>query len=151
MDPIDLKIRRQWLAVWMGSLGIGLLNAWLQMRYQLNLGIPSIVAYATAGCGAASLVLYAWISHTCIYKKPGTKLLSFLIVLTAVSLVASPVLYWTGIWPAPPHIPYYAAYLAGSQVLGALWLIACWRMRKTNKKLRAQMSQLPNSLRQKNR
>jgi len=137
MDENDKKVRKQWLIVFIVSILINSIVTSLQFLFDPALANPPLVkpivmTFVLLGIGTFSFILYR-----CIYKKPGTKLLVFCLIMTTITLVMTPILYLTGKAQPPPHIPYYGAYIIVTQAMGIVWIVLCWRMRKTNLRLQA--------------
>ncbi len=78
--------------------------------------------------------------YRCSCKKPGTKLLTFSLAMTAISMALLPIYGFFKIELFPFHLPYYKAFVILSQASGILWIWVTWKMRKINKKLRLAQS-----------
>jgi uncharacterized membrane protein len=137
MNESDKRIKKQWLIIWGLCLLISTISSFLYMRYNPFLNGISQILYASflfLGTLGWNFALYY-----CIYKKPGTKLVTFCLILTALSLATNLFLYLTGRLPLQhAHFPYYKTLVLTSQGIGVLWMVACWRMRRLNKKLQVQ-------------
>lgn len=137
MNENDKKVRKQWIIVWVLSLLIGISSTLLQQLFDPSLNAFPLARYGTAAFSLLLLLAFSFVSYHCIYKKPGTKLLTFLLIMTAISLTIIPILYLTGKIRPPVYIPYYGVFMVISEGLSVWWLIVSWRMRKTNKRLQA--------------
>lgn len=145
MNENDRKVRKQWLILLVLSVLLANANSLLQMQYDPLYStrdpsldqLMSLVKYGIATFGLLSSLIFGWIAYRCAYKKPGTKLLTFFLLLTVSSIAITPILYLTGKMRPPVYIPYYGLYLLVTQGMGLLWLIASWKMRQINKKLQA--------------
>ena len=133
----EKRIRKQWLIMLILSGLITMAVTVLQQRFDPSLNtIPQARYWVTAVSLLSSLV-FGFVSYHCIYKKPGTKLLIFCLILSLGSLVINPILYLSGRLNPPAYIPYYGAILLMTQGTGILWIVVCWRMLKVNKRLQA--------------
>jgi len=72
-------------------------------------------------------------SFRCIYRKPGIKFLTFLIILNLISMIYTYASFLLGKLPLP--LPHFYVYFFIAQAINVLWVIACFRMRKLNKRL----------------
>ncbi len=131
----EIKIRNQWLFMWGLSGLMGLINAflsvWSNPVFQVE---PQSIRYWAMAASVLTLFGLLAIGYHCAYRKPGTKLLTFFLVFTALNFGINLVLYFSGKLSIPPYIPYYKAYVCVGQITGVLWLIACWRMRRVNQR-----------------
>ncbi len=138
MNENDKKTRKQWFVTWILYLIYSFINILLPQLFDPSFRqFPLAVRY---GIGAVSLLSafgFSFVFYHCSYKKPGTKLLTFCLVLTAISLVSIPILYLTGQIRPSPYIPFYGAYLLVNQGMGVWWFIVSWKMLKINKRLHA--------------
>jgi hypothetical protein len=135
MDKSDLKVRRQWLFLLFLSMAFSAAQTLWQWKHDRSLFrlIPA-VQYASVAISLASSWLFGWILYRCIYRKPGTKLITLVIAVTALSLLSTPILYLSG--KLPLYVPYYWIYTVAGCVMGFCWLIVSWKMRKINKRLK---------------
>ncbi len=135
MDQNDIKVRKQWLGMLILNMlinsGSALLHMWLNPAYD---HMPQL-RYVSLSISLIGTVGFGYCLYRCIYKKPGTKLLTFCLIMTVVSLAATPLLYVNGKM-IPDYIPYYGFYLTVTHILGFCWIFFCWKMLKTNKKLK---------------
>lgn len=137
MNENDKKVRKQWLIIWVLSLLISVIGIILQQIFDSSLNKLPLVKYVTSAASLLSMLVFSFASYHCIYKKPGTKLLTFILIMTAISLALTPIFYLNGKIPPPDYIPYYGFFVFVSEGLSICWLIVSWRMRKINKKLQA--------------
>jgi len=138
MNEYDGKVRKQWLGVYILSTGIGAILNFLNMWLEPTFNQLPLLRNLFIGFNVLFLFIFSYIGYRCIYKKPGTKLLTFCFTMTAISLVITPVLYLSGKIHFPAYIlPYQTIYLFLTQGMGFAWLFVSWRMRKTNKRLQA--------------
>lgn len=129
MNENDIQIRKQWLIMWIISSLIGLSTTLLEMLNEHRSAFIAIISLLSIGA-------FSMITYHCIYKKPGTQLVTFLILFTISNFVITPILYLKGKIQPPAYIPYYGAYVVLTQLTGLAWIVVCWRMRKTNKRLK---------------
>jgi len=135
MSENDKKIRKQWLILWIYSLTVTVSALLLQQLLDPALDqIPSMVRYGMCMGSLLGVCGYGFISYHCIYKKPGTKFLVFFLILTAISLVSTPIFYLIGALRAD-YIPFYGAFVLVGQGVALWWFIISWKMRKVNKRL----------------
>lgn len=137
MNEKDKKIRKQWLIMWGISLSLTIVNILLQLRFEPSLNTIPALRYRGPALSFLATVVFGFIIYHCVYKKPGTKLLTFCLIMTAISGAITPILYLKGQLQPPTYIPYYGAYLFITQVTGILWFVACWRIRQVNRKVQA--------------
>ena len=114
-------------------------------HYECGFAIPERSSTGRDGLrlrvGAAALPIlsalaFGWIAFHCAYRKPGTKFLIFILILSGCGFVSTPIFYFSGHLPAPPYIPYFGTYLLLSQAIGIYWVFLSWKMRKINKRLK---------------
>lgn len=135
MNEQDRQIRRQWWTVWIVSMLFGFFGLLLQIKYIYSVVMPPNAQYGILigffiVMGGLSMACY----H-CIYKNPGTKFLTFLLLMAVLNLLAIPVFYLKGFMAPQLPIPYFGLIQIISHCLTLCWMIVCWRMRKVNKKL----------------
>jgi len=123
--------------MWGLSMLTTIANTLLQLRFDPSLNIIPQVRYLGFAFSLLGVLVFGFVVYHCTYKKPGTKLLTFCLILTVISLAVTPILYLSGKLHPPAYIPYYGAYLLMTQGMGILWVVACWRIRKVNKRLQA--------------
>lgn len=131
----DKKIKNQWLLMLALSMFISSVNSLLPFWFEPSLKPFILAKYLSSAFVLLSVFGMGYVLYYCIHKKPGTKLLTFCLIMTVTSLVITPILYFRGQLILPNYFPYYGAFVFLSQVSGFLWGIVCWRMRKLNKKL----------------
>ena len=137
LNENDQKIRKQWLIVWIISTAINFISTVLRLLYEGSLNPFPIIQYGFAALSFLILGALSYAAYRCIYKKPGTKLLTFFLILAIIGLVMTPILYLSGKLQPPAYVPYYKSQLFVSQLMGLVWVVVCWRMRQTNKRLQA--------------
>jgi hypothetical protein len=136
MEEKDKTIRMQWIIGLALSPVISIGNSLYEMQRtpldpffpHLDLVIFSILLISTFG--------FSFIFYRCAYKKPGTKLLLFSLILNGFSAVFNLIAHLTDIIPLPAHVAYSSLSLIFNTALGAIWFILCWRMRQLNQKLK---------------
>lgn len=79
---------------------------------------------------------FNYIVYHCAYKKMGTKLLTFLLIVTPIALGASLAVYFMGTVQWPRDL-WVRAYMVVSTALSVWWYVLNWKMRALNKSLRA--------------
>lgn len=135
MSENDKRIRKHWLIMWALSMVIAITNHLLLVLFDPSLrAVPQLQHWSSA-FALVGIIGFSFVTYHCIYKKPGTKLLIFCLILTAANLPINLILYLTGKLNLPAYIPYYTAFLLMTQGTGILWLLVCWRMLKVNRKL----------------
>ena len=136
MDEKDAKIRKQWL--WMYVLNLVQSAAWFALL-AWNPVVDGVVIsrYPMFIGGVIGLVGFAYPAYHCIYKKPGTKLVTFYLAVGALSLLMNALFAMLGKLPPTDHIPYYKAMQPISYVIAVCWFVTSWKIRAVNKKLRA--------------
>jgi hypothetical protein len=141
MNQKDLKIRKQWLAltVFLPLLGL-VYNGYHFSHDPLMDLLPVWYKYVLISSIVFSPLLFNYALYKCAYKKPGTKLLSILAVLTPVSLAGSIWAYVSGAVPMPNN-PLLWSYIWVSHGLGIYWWVLNWKMRSINKRLKARLSE----------
>lgn len=137
MNKNDQKIRKHWLVTWGFVLAFAFLNNLLAVLFYPALNAISQIQYLSIAFGLVGTLAFGYITYRCVYKRPGTKLLIFCLIMTSGSLLINPILLFTGHLNIPTYIPYSGIIFLASQGAGVLWFIACWRMLKVNKKLKA--------------
>lgn len=137
MDEKDRKIRKQWLVIWALSLVIAVVSVFLQLRFDTSSPFSMTARYVIATFSLLGAVGFSFAVYHCSYRKPGTKILVFCLIVTGISLVISPLFYLSGRMQPPPYIPYYGIYFLLTQAMGIYWAVLCWKMRKINQRLRA--------------
>ncbi|HAB99954.1 MAG TPA: hypothetical protein DCE71_09050 [Parachlamydiales bacterium] len=142
MNEKDIKIRKQWLGLLVLSIVINSVSSLLQSRLNPALNQIPQIQYISFFIPLIISIVFGYALYHCIYKKPGTKLLTFCLIATAVSMVTTLLLFLTGKVPLPTYIPYYSVYLIASQILGVCWIVLCWKMLKINKRLKKLSSPL---------
>jgi hypothetical protein len=137
MNENDKKVRKQWFIVFIVSVLINCITTTLQILFDPNTANIPLVKPIFMTVSLSILVTFNFIFYRCAYKKPGTKLLVFFLIMTIITLVITPIFYLTGKIQPPPHIPYpyYEIYVIMTQAMGGIWIVLCWRMRKTNLRL----------------
>lgn len=137
MDERDAKIRKQWLGIFILNVVQGILYSFLVMGLNPMLNGFDGSRYLGMGGALVGCVVLNYAIYRCIYKKPGTKLLTFVLAMTFCSLLMNLILVILGKTPSLDFLPYHEAIYVVSNALGICWLFACWRIRKVNQKLRA--------------
>ncbi|PIS02042.1 MAG: hypothetical protein COT85_07850 [Chlamydiae bacterium CG10_big_fil_rev_8_21_14_0_10_42_34] len=80
-------------------------------------------------------LLTGYIMYRCAYKKPGTKLLTFMIYSTPITYAATILMWMLG--KLPELTPTYSLYLAASTALTVWWYTLHLKMRAINRQLKA--------------
>jgi len=93
MSEKDIKIRRQWFGLLILNMLINsggvFLQTWLNPAFN---HIPQL-RYVTFSISLISSMAFGYGLYRCIYKKPGTKLLTVCLIMTVACLVITPFLY----------------------------------------------------------
>ena len=140
MDENEKKIRKYWLATPGGSVLITHTAIFFQQKFSASMHtapIPEVARYVGIAFSSLGTLLIAFLLYRCAYKKPGTKLLTFGLVISGLSFLSTPLFYLTGKLQPALAIPYYGTLILLTQVTNILWVILCWKMRKINKKLQS--------------
>jgi hypothetical protein len=140
MNEDDQKMRAYWAKFLWGMTAFNMVTtAFFQTRFDFSMGAFSpAFRYGQLAVMLIVMPLVAYFLYHCAYKKMGTKFLTFCLVVTLLNFVASPAFYFLGMVPFADQIPYYKFYLLIGEAIGIVWFVLCWKMRKLNKKLRAQ-------------
>lgn len=136
MNDIDISIRKKWLislicVVTLNQIKI-ILDVFnngktLNIPTCFNYSILVFIVFLTAG--------YLWIAYRCAYKKPGTKLLTFLIISGSIGILSAIASLILGKLPSLSQSGE-SLVIALFQLAGALWLLFLnWKLRITNKRL----------------
>lgn len=133
MDANDIKIRKQWLAVFF--LNMVQTAVWQFLMFVYNPLVGGMISYIAMFSGLLSAFGVSYAMYACAYKKPGVKLLTVFLVLCFAGLLATPILLFTGRMDPPFYIPFYMGMQALSYLIAICWTVACWRLRKVNRKL----------------
>ena len=131
MEKRDKNFKVQWLSTWIAcmiSSCIGL-TFWL-----LNSPLPFKGSFYLVLTVVLILVAVNYVTYRCVYLKPGTKFLNFLLISSAFSILYGIFLYLSKAYTSV-NLPYYGMFLFVNQILNILWFITCWNMRKLNKRL----------------
>ncbi len=140
MNQEDIKIRKHWMFLLLANF-LNLLPIYFLMSKDLNFAsmpqgaLPFIIAFQSIIYFGFSYLLYR-----CAYKKPGTKLLTFILfssVLGWISLAAQWVRGSIG-W----NNPFHWTVTLVQQIVGVYWFFLNWKMRLINKKLKTQTKTL---------
>lgn len=136
MDEKDAKIRKQWLVVY--SLNMIQSAFWFVLALFFNPQLAGLDYNPYPGLigGFVTVFGMGYVMYHCIYKKTGTKLVTFLLIIAFLGLFVTPVLLITGKMNSLYPIPYFGVLQAFSYLLGVCWIAVCWRIRKVNQKLR---------------
>ncbi len=135
MNENEVITRKQWLTVLIAS---GVLNlCYFASQTPGNPAysqFPEWVSYLILAINGLSLLLFSYIFYRCIYRKPGTKLLMFILITAPIAMFAAILGYISGKVPLPSNTWLWAHTLV-SNVLGVWWYILNLKMRRINKKL----------------
>ncbi len=136
IDKTDEKTRKQWL---ISFLAITILNQIYVIFNTLSSDpIPNMPIWFNPYMMAINLILptlFSWATYHCAYKKPGTKLLTFLLISSPVGIILTAVLFSLGKLPQIAESRAIMSITLLQQAAG-LWLfILNWKMRTINKKL----------------
>ncbi len=133
MDENDAKVRRQWLIVFI----LNMVNSalWCTLNAFFNPLSAQVSGVFTLMGGLAGLIGVGYPIYRCIYQKPGTKLVTALLIICVLSFLSMPVLLFSGKMTPPYTIPFYGVLQAISYLISICWIVACWRIRKVNRKL----------------
>jgi hypothetical protein len=133
----DTSIRYQWLGLLAWSTFLSLLTSFMTLRNEPTVSLNPSILYGVIGLILVSTFGISYLLYHCVYKKPGTKLLIFSLILSALCLLTTPVLIFTGKLQAPAYFPYYGAYTLITQLVGIWGFVISWKMLKINRRLKA--------------
>lgn len=132
----DAKTRKQWL---INLFAITMLNEMFIIYKTLSSGLapnmPWWFNYYFIPQNIILSIVFLWITYRCAYKKPGTKLLTFFIILTPFSILINVVLFLMGKLPQISGSWIEQSILLLQQAAGLWLLFLNWKMRLINKKL----------------
>jgi glucan phosphoethanolaminetransferase (alkaline phosphatase superfamily) len=139
MNEKDIQIRKQWLLAFAICVTVGAISAVVS---QLTIDYSSMpqspwFIYWIIACTILGLVGFPFLIYHCAYKKQGTKLLTFLLVVLPVSYAGLIGVYWLGIVPLPSYSAGYWAYTALSTGLSIWQYSLHWKLRGVNRRLKA--------------
>lgn len=80
-------------------------------------------------------LIFNYIIYRCAYRKPGTKLLTFLMVIGPIVYLGSLAAYFFGKIPIPPNTWWYWPYNVLDYALVAWWYLLHWKLRPINKRM----------------
>ena len=109
MNEKDRSIRKQWLIMWGISQSLTIVSILLQLRFDPSMNTIPEIRYWCSALSFLGVLVFGFAFYHCIYKKPGTKLLTFCLIITVVSFAITPILYLKGLLALPTYIPYYGA------------------------------------------
>lgn len=132
----DAKTRKQWL---INLFAITMLNEMFIIYKALSSGLvpnmPWWFNYYFIPQNIIFSIAFLWITYRCTYKKPGTKLLTFFIILTPFSILINAVLFLMGKLPQISESWVEQSVLLLQQVAGLWLLFLSWKVKLINKKL----------------
>ena len=136
MDDIDISIRKKWLISLICIITLNQIKMIIDIfNSGKTLNIPTWFNYSILVFVIFLTAAYLWIAYRCAYKKPGTKLLTFLIISGPIGILSTIVGLILGKLPSLSQ-SWESLVIAIFQLAGALWLLFLnWKLRITNKKL----------------
>ena len=139
MNENDLKIRKQWLTTYLISLVVGLIYSWLAVHAEMPTEeLPGWTSYLFIGTSVLGLG-FGYLFYHCAYKKPGTKLLTFCLVMFWVGLAYAAISWiFGGEIPLPKTWYCRALYLFQTGLSIPIYFLNL-KMRKINKQLQANL------------
>jgi hypothetical protein len=134
----DQKMRKLWFALLLLSPVISFASFFLQSQFDPNWNaFPGIVKFISMGSSSIGVGIFTYILYRCAYKKPGTKMLFFCLVVTTLSWLSTPWFYVTGRMDHFfTYIPYYWVQVVIGQGISIFWFFLCWKMRLINQRLK---------------
>lgn len=140
MTEEEKKFKNRWFTIlWSFALFnlISMIISQIYFNPPMDL-LPAGTRYISLATCLFITLGFSYLLYRCSCKKPGTKLLAFSLTMTVISMAFLPVysFFKPGLFPF--HLPYYKAFIVLTQSSGILWIWLTWKMRKINKKLRAQ-------------
>ena len=135
MTEKDLKIRKQWFAILviMPTLGVAYNSYYFANDASMEI-LPVWYRYTFVSLVIFGSLIFNYLLYRCAYKKPGTKFLSVLLVLTPLSLVGGIWAYISGSVPMPSS-PLLWGYTWFANGMAIVWCVLNWKMRSINKRL----------------
>lgn len=134
MTESEIKTRKQWLTVLIVS---GVMNVCYFAFHTLGdpaySEFPNWVKQIILAINFTSILAFSYILYRCIYQKPGTKMILFLLIVAPIVMSVSILGYLFGKVPMPSNIWLWAHFLL-SNGLGIWWYILNLKMRQINKK-----------------
>jgi hypothetical protein len=124
MSEKDQLIRKMWIV---SSIVIHLGTLFLTYIQNVNWVGKELLFYAYS---AFFTLFSTYLYYRCAYKKPGTKLLTYMLFAMPIFLL------FNGIQVATGHLSFLLSSLHPLQLIPMIWLyILSWKLRKINKKL----------------
>jgi len=132
------KIKKQWLYALFFSAMLIMTRQLLDIRYNPLFNVSPTYQFLVMAISLGLECLLAYIAYYCAYKKPGTKWLIFCLIATGIGFVSTLYFLFKGKITEPTYFPYQGIYVVISQISGVLWFIACFRLLKLNRRLKAE-------------
>lgn len=134
MNRDEEKIRKGWITLFLFMITTHFIqNLWLQPPAAP--GVPDWVPRLVWAISTFGSLLFSYAMYRCIYRKPGTKLLTFLLYVQPISLGAMILFYAFGVIPIPPSSWAYKAYVVFDTALLIWWYTFSLKMLPLNRKL----------------
>jgi len=132
----DETVRKSWLVLLIASTLLSIVTLFLVRDMQENV-LPEKIQFFILCSQVLFALVFNGSFYYCAYRKPGTKFLLVSLVLTAISPFLNAFLYFTGRMDIPlVKVPYYGLVVVAGQLLGVLWFVFCWKLRKINLRVR---------------
>jgi len=129
----EIKIRKQWLAL---LVIIPIWNFAFNLMYiQSDPSVktmPAWFVYCNTVFVLFSPLVFNYILYYCAFKKPGTKLLTFVLIFTPISFALMIGVYVFGTVPLP-NFRFFELHMAVASVLSIWWYVLNWKLRQLNK------------------
>jgi hypothetical protein len=142
MDEKEIKFKKFWFATFTAVSVSNLLFSLLKTNetFQEN-NIPQLMTSLTLLYATITTILFIVATYYCAYKKPGTKLLTFMLVSYPLGVILTIILAILGKIPTSFQ-SFSAIIITVLQQIAALWMLTLnWKMRKLNMKLKQVASQ----------
>lgn len=137
MNEEQNSIRKNWLRTLVALLAMNFVfSIFFLPRDPAYVLMPPVAKMAAALMNALVPLGFNYIVYHCAYKKRGTKLLTFLLILTPIVYAATIAAHWMGVvqWPRDFLVKVYTVVSTG---LSVWWYVLNWKMRALNKSLPA--------------
>lgn len=131
----DLQIRKYWLtSLFIGTV-LTLVHLVIATRFD-----PTMVPFKTLILFLTTLFTmgFNYFFYVCAYKRYGTKLLTFFLILVPIFSMVTLYVYLFRSVPVSYYFPFYWVFQALSWVICAVQYVLNWKMRKINLRLKQQ-------------
>jgi hypothetical protein len=131
------KIRRQWLILMLASMGFASVSIVLNFFYSsLKEILPAPYLYAPAIFGIVVGVGFNYLFYRCAYKKPGTRILTFLLFYSPLATVYSSYTLYNTPLEVIQIFPFFWTIGIIGTILSVWMYVLHWKLRKVNIELK---------------